>query len=108
MKKKKDDWFDDHLEVIGFDDNTNKIIKDKIIDGFTDTLQCITTRDPHSSQVKNAKSIIIDLDMNYHCYSYVLTDDEFHTFAMEILDYPTSYGYGHTGNRYIIDSVVLI
>jgi len=29
-KKKKDDWFDSHVEVIGLDDKTNKEIKDKI------------------------------------------------------------------------------
>ena len=29
-KKKKDDWFDNHVEVIGLDDKTNKEIKDKI------------------------------------------------------------------------------
>ena len=32
---KNNNWFDDHLEVIGLDDKANKIIKDKIMEKFT-------------------------------------------------------------------------
>jgi len=30
MKKKKKDWFDSHVEIIGLDDKINKAVKDKI------------------------------------------------------------------------------
>jgi hypothetical protein len=30
MKKKKDDWFDDHFIVMGNDAKLNKAVKDKI------------------------------------------------------------------------------
>jgi len=29
-KKKKKDWFDTHVEIIGLDEKTNKLVKEKI------------------------------------------------------------------------------
>ena len=71
---KDNNWFDDHLEVIGLDDKANKIIKDKIIDGFTDEtpieIQC-----PHCDETLTVYHMDWSAIVCLHCKEEVNKED---------------------------------